>query len=206
MNSKLPTSNYEAVDLGLPSGTLWADRNLGASSETEAGLYFAWGETTGYVDGNARNTALGLTGGFDATAYTATGASSISSDLTLAQDAAYTNMGGLWRMPTELELLELVNTSYTDTEWTTINGVKGKKFMKKSDHSVYVFFPADSCWSGMSHDTRMLNGRYWVNKYNRGSNTASFLFINDSHAFKSTGYGGDGYTIRAVMNQPELET
>lgn len=38
----------EFVDLGLPSGTLWATKNLGASSKTDYGLYFAWGETTGY--------------------------------------------------------------------------------------------------------------------------------------------------------------
>lgn len=34
------------VDLGLPSGTLWADRNVGASSYEDYGDYFAWGETT----------------------------------------------------------------------------------------------------------------------------------------------------------------
>lgn len=33
-----------AVDLGLPSGTKWADRNVGASSKTDVGEYFAWGE------------------------------------------------------------------------------------------------------------------------------------------------------------------
>ena len=40
---------YELVDLGLPSGTLWMDRNIGASSPEDAGLYFAWGETQGYT-------------------------------------------------------------------------------------------------------------------------------------------------------------
>ena len=33
------------VDLGLPSGTLWADRNVGANAVTDFGDYFAWGET-----------------------------------------------------------------------------------------------------------------------------------------------------------------
>ena len=40
---------YELIDLGLPSGTLWMDRNIGASSPEDAGLYFAWGETQGYT-------------------------------------------------------------------------------------------------------------------------------------------------------------
>ena len=41
-------SKYEFVDLGLPSGTLWADRNVGAEKPEDFGLYFAWGETEGY--------------------------------------------------------------------------------------------------------------------------------------------------------------
>ena len=44
-----PTSSYVAVDLGLPSGLLWADRNVGATSPEDAGLYFAWGDTVGYT-------------------------------------------------------------------------------------------------------------------------------------------------------------
>lgn len=42
-------NGHEYVDLGLPSGTLWANMNVGANSETDNGLYFAWGETTGYT-------------------------------------------------------------------------------------------------------------------------------------------------------------
>lgn len=40
---------YNMVDLGLSSGLLWADRNIGASSPEEPGTYFAWGETEGYT-------------------------------------------------------------------------------------------------------------------------------------------------------------
>lgn len=46
---KKEDSRYEYVDLGLPSGTLWAKWNVGATSETDTGLYFAWGETQGYT-------------------------------------------------------------------------------------------------------------------------------------------------------------
>jgi hypothetical protein len=41
------------VDLGLPSGTLWAKTNIGADSETDFGLYFAWGETEGYTNASS---------------------------------------------------------------------------------------------------------------------------------------------------------
>ena len=161
MNSKPPTSNYEAVDLGLPSGIKWAKMNLGASSETEAGLYFAWGETTGYANAADRNTALGLTGGFDSTSYNAGSAASIINSLTLSDDAAFVNLGSPWRMPTKKEFQELCNTSYVDTEYTTINGVNGVKIMKKNDHSVYVFF----CVGGIYQNNSWFNYRntfeYW---------------------------------------------
>jgi hypothetical protein len=43
LNKLLPT-NYEYVDLGLPSGTLWAKCNVGASVETDYGNYYKYGK------------------------------------------------------------------------------------------------------------------------------------------------------------------
>ena len=37
--------NTQYIDLGLPSGTLWADRNIGATEPEEYGDFYAWGET-----------------------------------------------------------------------------------------------------------------------------------------------------------------
>ena len=37
----------QAVDLGLPSGTKWANMNVGATSETDNGILFVWGDVTG---------------------------------------------------------------------------------------------------------------------------------------------------------------
>lgn len=42
-------SEYKMVDLGLPSGLKWADKNVGATSIEDAGLYFQWGDTVGYT-------------------------------------------------------------------------------------------------------------------------------------------------------------
>ena len=59
-----PYNGHAYVDLGLPSGTKWAKMNVGASSETDAGLYFAWGETQGYtasqVSGSATHTRISV--------------------------------------------------------------------------------------------------------------------------------------------------
>ena len=49
MGAATALAQVVAVDLGLPSGTKWANMNVGATSPQESGLYFAWGETTGYT-------------------------------------------------------------------------------------------------------------------------------------------------------------
>ena len=94
-------NGYEYVDLGLPSGLLWATCNIGAKSATEYGNYFAWGETVAKKSFTLDN-------------YTA---SALSSDLTLDEDAAHVNMGGDWRMPTKEELQELLDN--TTLSWNT---------------------------------------------------------------------------------------
>ena len=47
--SSTESTGRETVDLGLPSGTKWANMNVGAEKPEDVGLYFAWGETTGYL-------------------------------------------------------------------------------------------------------------------------------------------------------------
>ena len=47
-NKEINNNGFEYVDLGLPSGTLWAEMNVGASKASEAGLYFRWGDAQGY--------------------------------------------------------------------------------------------------------------------------------------------------------------
>ena len=142
------------VDLGLPSGTLWATCNIGATSPEQAGLYFAWGETTGYTDADV--TARVRT--FNPASYKA---SAISADLTLEQDAAHINMGGKWRMPTDDECQELLDNC--NVMWTADyggTGVAGKVFTSKVNGNS-VFFPA----AGLCDDSSVLDvgsiGFYW---------------------------------------------
>ena len=54
-----PYNGYEYVDLGLPSGLKWAKCNVGANSETDYGLFFSWGGTTGYADATTKKLLLG---------------------------------------------------------------------------------------------------------------------------------------------------
>ena len=123
------------VDLGLPSGTLWATCNVGATSPEQAGLYFAFGETTGY---SAEQVKKGERS-FDFGSYDA---SSISDNLTLEQDAAHVNLGEDWRVPSKEQFEEL--TENCDVTWIAdFNGtdISGLLFTSKINGNS-LFFPA----------------------------------------------------------------
>jgi hypothetical protein len=94
------------VDLGLPSGTLWATCNIGANSPEEYGYYFAWGETEGYNDGKTTfdwSTYKWCNGSYDSlTKYkysSSYGTYDYKTELDLDDDAAYVNWGAEWCMP-----------------------------------------------------------------------------------------------------------
>ena len=148
-----PYNGYEFVDLGLPSGLKWATCNVGATSPEEYGLYFAWGETTGFTSDQVENGERV----FDEASYTA---SVISVDLTPEQDAARANLGGNWRMPTYDECQELIdncNVVWTDDYNGT--GVKGCVFTSKINGNS-VFFPAAGRCYNSSIDAVGLFGFY----------------------------------------------
>jgi len=142
-------AGVEAVDLGLPSGTKWANMNVGATAPEDYGLYFAWGETMGYTsdtsDGHSfdwENYKWCNGSGKTLTKYCTTsdyGTVDNKMVLDLEDDAAYLNWGDKWRMPTITEIQELLDN--TTSEWTTQNGVYGRKFTSKSNGNA-VFLPA----------------------------------------------------------------
>lgn len=129
--------NHELVDLGLPSGELWATCNIGASSPERSGCYYAWGEITSSCEG--KTTFNSSTYTTDMTNYTEVGVILNPSD-----DTATMNWGGEWRMPTSREINELINTNYTTCEWTTLNGVNGYRVTSivKGFEGNNIFLPA----------------------------------------------------------------
>lgn len=132
----------ECVDLGLPSHTLWAATNVGASSPEGFGDYFAWGEVEiqasgrywwdSYKWGNASSSNSGLT------KYNSTDG---LTRLLPEDDAATVNWKNSWRIPTKTEFDELINTTYTTLDWTTQNGVSGMKITSKVNGKS-IFLPA----------------------------------------------------------------
>ena len=146
-------NGHEFVDLGLPSGTLWATCNVGATSPEQAGLYFAFGETTGF-------TAEQVTSGvrkFDPASYKA---SAISGNLTLEHDAARANLGGNWRMPTYddwQELYKNCNDAWTDDYNGT--GVAGCIVTSKINGNSLFLPAAGYCFGSLLYNMGS-DGRY----------------------------------------------
>lgn len=149
------------VDMGLPSGTIWATRNIGANSPEEFGFYFAWGETAPkevynwdtykWCDGSYNK----LTKYCTQSSY---GRIDYKMELDLEDDAAYVNWGPLWRMPCASNFTEL--ESNCKRKWTTINGVSGCMFTSKINGKT-LFFPATGHRSGSGSSQVGSTGCYW---------------------------------------------
>lgn len=146
-------AKHDYVDLGLPSGTLWATCNIGASSPEEYGDYFAWGEITGYRDGKTvfhwdtykwcNGTARTMTKYCIDSNY---GIVDDKTELDLEDDAAFANWGIYWRIPSKEQLDELIDARYTTVEWVTQNDVPGTK-VTSNKNGKSIFLPASGYYT-----------------------------------------------------------
>ena len=98
-------NGFEYVDLGLPSGTMWATCNVGADKPEDEGLLFQFGRVDGYKYGNS-NKFINKNNNSTTTSGKTYKRNNI---LDLEDDAAYVHMGGKWRMPTKCQLKELLD-------------------------------------------------------------------------------------------------
>ena len=100
-------NGYEYVDLGLPSGTMWATCNVGATKPEDEGLLFQFGRVDGYLYNDKHNQFK-----TDDTPVTTSGKIYKKNDiLDLDDDAAHVHIGGKWRMPTYEQLNELLDNT-----------------------------------------------------------------------------------------------
>ena len=98
-------------------------------------------------------------------------------------DAATMNWGSEWQMPSWAQLKELINSEYTITEWTTQNGVYGRKITSKSNGNT-VFFPAAGDSGGTSLEYFDSYGNYWSRSLESlGSYCACDLFFDSSYIY-----------------------
>ncbi len=189
------------VDLGLPSGLLWATRNVGATSPEDYGDYFAWGETTTKSTYYWSN-YIYCNGGYDQlTKYCYNsdyGYSGFTDNLTILQsgdDAATANYGG--RTPTSAEWQELINN--TTSEWTTQNGVNGCRFTGSNGNS--LFLPAAGYLDGSSLTYAGIGGYYWSSSLYTGSpNVACYFAFRSDYQSVGISARDNGHSVRAVRS------
>ena len=188
----------DAVDLGLPSGTLWADRNVGADFPEAYGDYFVWGETEPKSIYTI-STYKWCRGLYDEMTKYCTNSSYGTVDnktvLDLEDDAAYVNMGAEWRMPTYDELKELSNNcTWT---WTTQNGTKGYRVTGPNGNS--IFLPAAGYRYDSDLDDAGSDGGYLsASLYESDSNRAWVLFFDSGYHYTDGCYRLYGQSVRAV--------
>ena len=134
------TDKVEYVDLGLPSGNLWAKCNLGASAPEAYGDYYAWGEVEPkqeYTNSNHKWYKEGA----PSLGFTKYNNEDGKLSLEDEDDAVIQKLGNGWRTPTLADFRELTNQKYTTIEKTTLNGVAGYQITsKKNKKSIFIPF------------------------------------------------------------------
>lgn len=177
------------VDLGLPSGTLWATTNVGAESPDQFGDYFAWGETS------------------QKTNYSYDSYTSIDvAELPANKDAATVNWGELWQMPCREQIQELVDEEglYVTKQWTTQNGVNGWKITSKSNGNS-IFLPAAGLFRDEAITGKGERGGYWGRTLDMDG-YAWCIYFNTGYCGYNSMSGATGMAVRPVRVQEEPYT
>ena len=190
------------VDLGLPSGLLWADANLGAESPEQYGDYYAWGETT-TKSSYTWNTYKYCRGSMNTlTKYcdiSTSGYNGYTDNLTTLQpedDAATATLGGDARIPTSAEWREMINNTTQTNE--TLNGVAGRRFTSKTNGNS-IFIPFGGHMDGTNLARGGSSAEHWTASYGTFTpSTAEMFFANSSNGSVSNGSRLYGFNIRAV--------
>ncbi len=203
-------NGHEYVDLGLPSGTLWATCNVGATSPEEYGNYYAWGEVEPksyynfYKDGEYK---WGTYDGSDSQNYGMTKYNKTDGKTVLdpEDDAAHVNWGGDWRMPTGAEQDELCNSDNCTWTWTTdYNGTGTKGYIVSSNaegNTNCIFLPA----AGFRYYSSLYDagsfGHYWSSSLSTSYPSHAYYLIFDSDGYDWGRYFRYyGQSVRAVCS------
>ena len=201
--------SYEYVEIG---GIKWATMNIGATSVTDYGLYFQWGDTQGYTasqvgEGEGQkyfgwaDYKYGNGTEFPSmTKYNSTDGKTV---LDLSDDAVNAAWGGNWRMPTTAEfaaLGEAVNSAWTADYQGT--GVAGMICTDKTDSSKVLFFPADGCCNGGSVRRVGSYGFYWSSSVDSSNVQFAYYLLFDSGDVYWQDFDSrlNGFPVRGVLD------
>ena len=206
--TNVPAIHYQSVDMGLPSGLLWAASNIGAEKPEKYGSYFAWAEINTKTAFNYDNYKWYDSEGnvlkynFDET-Y---GKVDLLNELENYDDVAYVATGGQWRMPTQDEYNELISSC--DAEETTLNGVKGYLLTSRNNGQT-LFFPL----AGYQDDEGLKNeagGAYlWTRNIDPPDATYALTMsmgygsVSDSFSPRIEGLSVRGVQLKTATPEPE---
>lgn len=195
--------HHDYVDLGLPSGTLWATCNLGADTPYEEGEYFAWGEINGSFHGYTL---------FDFGQYKYVSCIKVGYDyvyhkyysgdnllqLQPEDDAATYYWGSNWRIPSKAQIEELLNTEYVTLSKTSVDGKEVLRIRSNAnDNCLYI--PASGYYSGteLKYTSKTIY-TMWTNEVGSKYYNAKALHYGETNTFNNTASRALGYPIRPV--------
>ena len=181
------------VDLALPSGLLWCEHNVGASTPYEDGLYFSWGNVTGHTGDDGYDFGTANDG-----PYASTPGASLTGNIPTngTYDAARHNMGAPCRMPTVGEFQEL--NAQCDSEWTDEDGVAGRRFTSRINGNS-IFVPASGYRGGTGLYNRGSNGFYWSASLHSAA-YGYYLYFGSGGVRPASNDGRFlGFSVRAVQ-------
>ena len=208
-----PANGHEYVEI---AGIKWATMNVGATSVTDYGLYFQWGDISGYTSSQVGsganqkpfnwedykyNDGTSSPAASNMTKYNATDGKTV---LDLSDDGVRANWGGLWRMPTTAEFAALGNA--VTTAWTADyqgTGVAGMVCTDKTDNTKVLFFPAAGCALSGSMDSVGSDGFYWSSSlYSSNVLLGRYLYFSSGNVLWQTNFRRRyGFSLRGVLDE-----
>ena len=147
-----------AVDIGL--SVKWASFNLGAYKPADVGSLFYWAENQSSTNGNPKYSkvkvdVIGDIAGDD------------------KYDAATNMLGRNWRLPTDEECKELLNSCKWETK--VIDGIEGRLVTGPNGNSIFLPFNQKNFTSG-----KYVSGHYWTSTPHHGSESANDLRFGEN--------------------------
>lgn len=201
--------NIEAVDMALPSGTKWANMNIGATTPEETGNYYAWGEVSTkkiydsehYAYYDEATQTFQLVGEQRESIYYDAGKQKNDTvnvyDIQLSSyDVAVSKMGDNWMIPTLEQFRELMK--YCTWTWTTQNGVNGYLITATNNNTIFLPAVGHYCEDNISSDGTSFY--YWTENMSSSESDQAYLFMGyrDYATSLMTGNRFYGCPVRAV--------
>jgi hypothetical protein len=215
------------VDLGLPSGLLWATRNIDvtqkngfAKSPYQYGCsFFSWGNIDGHNPTSNSSFIPYNWGGvnaqepwYDGQPYGSTKGNTLTGNITVGKDfdAARANLGAPWRMPTNEEYGELfANIKYINADGTEVDTTKTDKrvivngiiglYIQSKINGARLFVSCSGRGNGSSWSLRGTGGNYWSSSISSRSGARCLGFNSGGVNPQGSNYRYNGFAVRAVM-------